>query len=43
MDSFCMNIKAESNSLTLFIRLWKKWPTEGREVLLNVDEITFEG
>lgn len=43
MDSFCMNVKAESNSLTLFIRLWKKWPTAGREVLLNVDGITLEG
>jgi hypothetical protein len=43
MDSFCMNVKAESNSLTLFIRLWKKWPTAGREVLLNVDGITFKG
>ncbi|MDH4209042.1 MAG: hypothetical protein OEV76_09215, partial [Anaerolineae bacterium] len=43
MESFCMNVKAESTSLTLFIRLWKKWPTESREVLLNVDGITFEG
>jgi hypothetical protein len=43
MDSYCMNVKAESDSLTLFIRLWKKWPTAGREVLLNVDGITFEG
>ena len=43
MDSFCMNVKAESDSLTLFIRLWKKWPTAGREVLLNVDGITLEG
>jgi hypothetical protein len=43
MDSYCMNVKAESRSLTLFIRLWKKWPTAGREVLLNVDGITLEG
>lgn len=43
MDSFCMNVTAESNKLTLFIRLWKKWPTAGREVLLNVDRITFKG
>ncbi|TKJ30665.1 MAG: hypothetical protein CEE40_03990 [Chloroflexi bacterium B3_Chlor] len=43
MDSFCMNVKAESNSLTLFIRLWKKWPTGYREVLLNADDITFKG
>jgi hypothetical protein len=43
MDSYCMNVKAESDSLTLFIRLWKKWPTAGREALLNVDGITFEG
>jgi hypothetical protein len=43
MDSYCMNVKAESRSLTLFIRLWKKWPTAGREVLLNVDGITFDG
>ena len=43
MDSFCMNVAAKSNSLTLFVRLWKKWPTAGREVLLNVDGITFKG
>jgi hypothetical protein len=43
LDSYCMNVKAESSSLTLFIRLWKKWPTASREVLLNVDGITFEG
>lgn len=43
MDSYCMNVKAESDSLTLFIRLWKKWPTAGREALLNVDGITFKG
>lgn len=43
MDSFCMNVKAQSDSLTLFIRLWKKWPTASREVLLNVDGITFKG
>ena len=43
MDSYCMNVTAESNSLTLFIRLWKKWPTASREVLLNVDGITLKG
>lgn len=43
MDSYCMNVKAESSSLTLFIRLWKKWPTASREVLLNVDGITLKG
>jgi hypothetical protein len=43
MDSFCMNVKADSSTLTLFVRLWKKWPTAGREVLLNVDGITFKG
>lgn len=43
MGRFCMNVKAQSNTLTLFIRLWKKWPTASREVLLNVDGITFEG
>jgi hypothetical protein len=43
LDSYCMNVKAESSSLTLFVRLWKKWPTASREVLLNVDGITFKG
>jgi len=43
LDSFCMNVKAESSSLTLFVRLWKKWPTASREVLLNVEGITFKG
>jgi len=43
LDSYCMNVKAESSSLTLLVRLWKKWPTASREVLLNVDGITFKG
>ncbi len=43
MDSFCTDVTAESDSLTVFIRLLKKWPTAGREVLLNLDGITFEG
>ncbi len=43
MDSFCMDVTAQSDSLTVFIRLWKKWPTNNREVLLNLDRITFEG
>jgi hypothetical protein len=43
MDSYCMNVKAESSSLTVFVRLWKKWPTAGREVLLNIDSITLTG
>jgi hypothetical protein len=43
LDEFCMDVTAESDSLTLFVRLWKKWPTNNREVLLNLDGITFEG
>jgi hypothetical protein len=43
LESFCMDVTAESDSLTLFIRLWKKWPTASREVLLNLDAISFEG
>jgi hypothetical protein len=43
MDSFCMDVTSESDSLTIFIRLWKKWPTNNREVLLNLDGITWEG
>jgi hypothetical protein len=43
MDSYCMNVKAESSSLTVFIRLWKKWPTAGREALLNIDSVTLKG
>ena len=43
MESFCMNVKAKSDSMSLFVRLWKKWPTAGREVLLNIDGITLDG
>lgn len=43
MDSYCMSFKAQSDSVTLFVRLWKKWPTASREVLLNVDGITCTG
>jgi hypothetical protein len=43
MDSFCMLVEGESDSLTIFIRLWKKWPTNNREVLLNLDGIWWEG
>jgi hypothetical protein len=43
LDEFCTDITAQSDKLTVFIRLWKKWPTASREVLLNLDGITFEG
>ena len=43
LEEFCMDVTADSDNLTLFIRLWKKWPTNSREVLLNLDGITFEG
>jgi hypothetical protein len=43
LEEFCMDVTAESDSMTIFIRLWKKWPTSSREVLLNLDGITFEG
>ncbi|NOZ29976.1 MAG: LysM peptidoglycan-binding domain-containing protein [Chloroflexi bacterium] len=31
---------APSPKVTLFIRVWKKWPTPGREVDVNIDAVT---
>jgi hypothetical protein len=43
MDAFCMQIIPLGHDLTIFIRLWKKWPTNNREVLLNLDGISYIG
>jgi hypothetical protein len=44
MDAFCMEVFTTSRSqVTIFIRLWKKWPTNNREVLLNLDGISYIG
>jgi hypothetical protein len=40
MDSFCMDFTSESDFITIFIRLWKKWATNNREVLLNLDAVS---
>jgi hypothetical protein len=43
MESFSTSIKATSNRLTLYIRVWKKWGTAMRELDVNVDAISLKG
>jgi hypothetical protein len=43
MQSFSTTVKATSNRLTLFIRVWKKWGTAMRELDVNVDGISLRG
>jgi hypothetical protein len=42
-SKFTTNLTASGNRLTLFIRVWKKWPTANREVGLNVDGLSLTG
>ena len=43
MESFSTNITATSTRLTLFVRVWKKWGTVGRELDVNLDAISLRG
>ena len=43
IDFYSTTIKATSNRLTLFIRVWKKWGTVMRELDVNLDAISLKG
>jgi len=43
MESYSTSIKATSSRLTLFVRVWKKWGTAGRELDVNLDAISLQG
>jgi hypothetical protein len=43
MDSYTTSVTATGNRLTLFIRVWKKWATAGRELDVNLDSISLKG
>lgn len=43
MEELTTVFKAPSSKVTLFVRLWKKWGTIGREIGVNLDSITLTG
>ena len=43
MESFATTVKATSNRLTLFVRVWKKWGPAQRELDVNIDAISLKG
>lgn len=43
MESYSTSITATSPTLTLFIRVWKKWGTVSRELDVNLDAISLRG
>lgn len=43
MEEYSTSITATGDALTLFVRVWKKWPTASREVDLNLDAISLKG
>jgi hypothetical protein len=40
MDVYNADIVPSGTSLTLFIRAWKKWPTAGQQMDVNIDGVT---
>ncbi len=43
IESYSANITATGPRLTLFLRVWKKWGTAGRELNFNLDGISLKG
>ncbi len=43
MASYSASITATGTKLTVFIRVWKKWGTAGRELDVNLDAISLRG
>lgn len=43
MDSYTASLTATGERMTLFIRVWKKWSTVGRELDVNLDAISLKG
>ncbi|MEA3346215.1 MAG: LysM domain-containing protein [Chloroflexota bacterium] len=43
MMSYHTSFTAQTERLTLFIRVWKKWPSGNGELILNLDSISLKG
>ncbi|MCL4395385.1 MAG: hypothetical protein M1482_11400 [Chloroflexi bacterium] len=43
INSFSYVLLAPSETLTVYFRAWKKWAIGAREMLLNLDNLSFEG
>jgi hypothetical protein len=43
MNSFSYTLNAPSQTLTVYFRAWKKWAFGAREMLLNLDNLSFAG
>jgi hypothetical protein len=43
LDSYTTTVKATGEHLTLFVRVWKKWATTGRELDVNLDAVSLKG
>jgi len=43
INSYSTQIFAPSDTVTVFFRAWKKWPTGNREVLVNLDALSLSG
>ena len=43
MQSYAHGVTATSDKMTVFIRLWKKFPTAGEEVDVNIDAVSLVG
>ena len=43
MQSFARGVQAESDKLTVFIRVWKKFPTVHEEANINIDAVSLVG
>lgn len=43
MSSYSTTFEPQSDTVTLFVRVWKKWGTTSRELDVNLDNITLKG
>jgi hypothetical protein len=43
MQSYAHGVTATSDKMTVFIRLWKKFPTAGEEANVNIDAVSLVG
>ena len=43
MNNYVTVLWAQSDTITIYFRLWKKWAIGHREVLLNLDNLSFAG
>ena len=43
MSSYTAEFEAQGNTISIFVRVWKKWGTASRELDVNLDGITLTG